>query len=78
MGCQYLYNYNISYSIGQTNRVAFYKQVTASLKLARLEPIMLKSSPIILSSNSKNNHLLFFFCSHQVPNIPILFLWQVT
>ena len=26
----------------------------------RLEPIMLKSSPIILSSNSKNNHLLFF------------------
>ena len=37
------------------------------VSLSRLEPIMLKSSRIILSSNSKNNHLLFFF-------IPIQYL----
>ena len=38
---------------------------------SKIGPIMLKSSPIILSKT-----ILFY--SHSVPNIPILFLWQVT
>ena len=39
--------------------------------------IMLKNSPNILSRNSKNNHLLFFYYSYSVPNNAILFLWQL-